>query len=429
MSDSLYQGLAFTPSSKTLSTIGKRSSKAPKLSKNGVRMGRPPGTKNKPNPNGPKVGRPSLTSIFMRQQESLGSFQDGRPVLESTTAATSNDNTNSTIQLVDQLQIKINDDRRKDLNMKPYDASLRFKHGHLAKYQECRFAVIPVYSKEERQLFAETIKDQVTLAVDWHHAARSWNQHADGKSLFYKLPEHLQAYYQLLLESALSYLSAGTQSQQTELSHASLASLVFSFSVTAATIPGTGITKMSLINACGSVDHMNTDHATKASDSVAVLEPAIDRTTLLASIGNKKKGRRPNSSKLASYESYDFKVNDNGNRSLGNNIQNIIENDFQPRAGIQTARNFDDGLSFEGMYQPVDDAISLMIFGKSAHQAEDVAVFSNMIGAATSYGAAAPSSTDTNGHFLRPNANAAKNFATADHNLAATMGSYPSFYY
>lgn len=31
---------------------------------------------------------------------------------------------------------------------------------------------------------------------DWPNATRVWNQGVDGKTLFYKLPEHLKSYYE-----------------------------------------------------------------------------------------------------------------------------------------------------------------------------------------------------------------------------------------
>ena len=69
----------------------------------------------------------------------------------------------------------------------------------LAKAQGTKFAVTPVHSKGEFDLFAKAIlpggewctknKPQFEKMAYW------WSSHADGKAIFYKLPEHLSTYY------------------------------------------------------------------------------------------------------------------------------------------------------------------------------------------------------------------------------------------
>ncbi|KAK4698809.1 hypothetical protein P7C70_g7460, partial [Phenoliferia sp. Uapishka_3] len=73
-----------------------------------------------------------------------------------------------------------------------------YLHNFLARVQGTRFAVIHIHTPEERILFGELSKHRSVTSVGeskrWIVMARIWVGHADGKTVFYKLPEHLEAY-------------------------------------------------------------------------------------------------------------------------------------------------------------------------------------------------------------------------------------------
>ncbi|KAK9469327.1 hypothetical protein V1512DRAFT_256000 [Lipomyces arxii] len=239
----------------------KQRHKQPTLSKNGVRMGRPPGTKNKPNPNGPKVGRPSLNTIFMRQYHSVSSANTTPDEINDVPA------TNLTDSLLrpDQhrpkdieLNLDLPDEVKSDLGLLPYDPLIRCKHGYLAKRQKCKYAVIPVYSKEERYLFVQLIIDRPVTTLDFNVLAVAWNSYADGRSVFYKMPEHLRVYYQLICEAASS--SSNTYVADADMSSNSVytefgkkliagnsSSLIIASAVLALYVPGSDVTVESLV--------------------------------------------------------------------------------------------------------------------------------------------------------------------------------------
>jgi hypothetical protein len=66
------------------------------------------------------------------------------------------------------------------------------RHWWLANAQQTRFAVLPVYKSEERELFRNFVKEKNGLlsgacAPDWVQLARRWAAYADGSSIFYKV--------------------------------------------------------------------------------------------------------------------------------------------------------------------------------------------------------------------------------------------------
>ncbi|KAK9363545.1 hypothetical protein V1504DRAFT_445184 [Lipomyces starkeyi] len=287
----------------------KRRPKPPTLSKNGVRMGRPPGTKNKPNPNGPKVGRPSLSTIFMRQQFSIAGpsatshFADHTH--QSGTISSSVDavlSRNQSSKDPGSLNVAITDDMRDNLGLLPFDPDLKFKHGYLAKRQRCRFAVIPMYSKEERLLFAEIAKDRPVMDLDWAEIAKLWNPFADGKSIFYKLPEHLDSYFRLLRESALTFAAHNPLDAESvdplsrfgkQLASGDVGSMILALAVTAAYIPGSGVTMESLVTARSATS------ISELEDMIASLDAELQRYIdsqdgpIESLPGGKKRGRKP----------------------------------------------------------------------------------------------------------------------------------------
>ncbi|KAK9322119.1 hypothetical protein V1517DRAFT_324401 [Lipomyces orientalis] len=295
--------------SASAASLRKRKSKPPTLSKNGVRMGRPPGTKNKPNPNGPKVGRPSLSTIFMRQQisvtgsstaaDSADGVRQSGIVCSSTDAVVSRDQPSKDPGAIN---VAITDEMRDRLGLLPFDPDLKFKHGYLAKRQKCRFAVIPIYSKEERLLFTEIIKDRPILRLDWDEIAKLWNPFADGKIIFYKLPEHLDSYFRLLRESALMFAanyppeSVNVDSLASfgkQLALGDMASMILALAVTAAYMSGSGVTMESLVTARSAVTIASLEGMVASLD--AELQRHVDaQDSLLDPVsGCKKRGRKP----------------------------------------------------------------------------------------------------------------------------------------
>ncbi|KAK9238142.1 hypothetical protein V1525DRAFT_402111 [Lipomyces kononenkoae] len=288
----------------------KKKPKPPTLSKNGVRMGRPPGTKNKPKPNGPKVGRPSLSTIFMRQQISVSvptspfgasDSADGEKIVCS--SADSELSRDHSSKDPSSLNVAITDDMRDRLGLLPFDPDLKFKHGYLAKRQKCRFAVIPMYSKEERLLFAEIIRDRPVMSLDWGEIAKLWNSYADGKFIFYKLPEHVDSYFRLLRECARTFAAKNPQNADVvgslsssfgkRLASGDLGSMILALAVTAAYIPGSGVTMESLVTARSATS------IRELEDMVASLDAELQRY-LDAQDGPidlfpaaKKRGRKP----------------------------------------------------------------------------------------------------------------------------------------
>ncbi|KAK9456549.1 hypothetical protein V1511DRAFT_486370 [Dipodascopsis uninucleata] len=333
-----------TPTKKSKESSAKKQ-KAPTFSKNGVRMGRPPGTKNKPNPNGPKVGRPSLSTIFMRQHVSLsqnstannnnsvtssgvynlqkaGNDQligpTGNPIIGSRDANLSINGVGTGVDAgtahpgiasvdegkeLDAIQLNIDDAARQELGLEPFDPTVRFKHRNLAKRQKCRFAVIPIYSKEERQLFAEIIKDKPLSFLNWVTLAKQWNPRADGRVIFYKLPEHLSSYFQLLQEAGLTHAAqtyqhaTGIRTPDGLASHLhnpkDMSGMIFAVALTAASMSGSGITKDSLVTARMTTSPAALENTIASLNSDSRLYSADGSSSLTPS--GKKRGRRPGS--------------------------------------------------------------------------------------------------------------------------------------
>ncbi|KAL6307399.1 hypothetical protein BKA93DRAFT_747778 [Sparassis latifolia] len=81
----------------------------------------------------------------------------------------------------------------------PYARVQPPRHHYLSKRQGTQFAVLPVHTREERDLF-QLFVDLLPLfkmpgQPNWDVAAAVWSNHADGRKIFYKLPEHIKSYY------------------------------------------------------------------------------------------------------------------------------------------------------------------------------------------------------------------------------------------
>ncbi|THH17937.1 hypothetical protein EUX98_g9038 [Antrodiella citrinella] len=88
-----------------------------------------------------------------------------------------------------------------------YAADKKILHFFLAKLQNTRVAVVPVHTSSERSLFRLMMKEHSDVKCfgareqpNWVMFTTAWANRCDGIQIFYKLPEHLKAYYQRWLE-------------------------------------------------------------------------------------------------------------------------------------------------------------------------------------------------------------------------------------
>ena len=79
----------------------------------------------------------------------------------------------------------------------PPERGYTSQYAFLAKRQHSKYAIVPVHTAEERKYFRDLLVQNPSNAVepDWKQLSRVWCLKADGKSIFYKTPEHLRGYY------------------------------------------------------------------------------------------------------------------------------------------------------------------------------------------------------------------------------------------
>ncbi|KAM6501786.1 hypothetical protein JOM56_001763 [Amanita muscaria] len=89
-----------------------------------------------------------------------------------------------------------------------FSAATKTRHQYLAYQQNTLTAILPVHTKAERALFRALVIDMSSNGLfsgrkqpNWENVAGRWSQHADGREIFYKLPEHLKAYWKKREES------------------------------------------------------------------------------------------------------------------------------------------------------------------------------------------------------------------------------------
>jgi hypothetical protein len=73
---------------------------------------------------------------------------------------------------------------------------------YLANAQQTKYAVIPLHTEDEFNLFHEAVKVGGIWAAptglpDFDNMATWWSSKANGKTIFYKLREHLTTYYKI----------------------------------------------------------------------------------------------------------------------------------------------------------------------------------------------------------------------------------------
>ncbi len=86
------------------------------------------------------------------------------------------------------------EDMRRHLDYLPFNSivarELKYNHVYLAKRQGTRFAVLPVHTRAERDIFQLLIETSPLLKAtqpNWTALAAEWSKHANGKTIYYKV--------------------------------------------------------------------------------------------------------------------------------------------------------------------------------------------------------------------------------------------------
>jgi hypothetical protein len=75
------------------------------------------------------------------------------------------------------------------------------RHQYVASQQQTLFAVLPICTKEERQLFRSLMRDLGSSTTpNFLQLARAFNDRADGQRIFYKLKEHIELYHKKIYQ-------------------------------------------------------------------------------------------------------------------------------------------------------------------------------------------------------------------------------------
>lgn len=71
------------------------------------------------------------------------------------------------------------------------------RYAYIAFRQKTKYAVVPIASAVERNLFKELMQERFINEKEpnWKSFAQHWSSYADGEQIFYKLPEHLKTFY------------------------------------------------------------------------------------------------------------------------------------------------------------------------------------------------------------------------------------------
>ncbi|KAM5545887.1 hypothetical protein V8D89_000013 [Ganoderma adspersum] len=83
----------------------------------------------------------------------------------------------------------------------PMASELKYRNTYLAQRQGTRYAVLPVHTSKERSIFHSLVSTSASFKTraqpDWHMLAVEWSGQANGRDIFYKLPEHLKSYFKI----------------------------------------------------------------------------------------------------------------------------------------------------------------------------------------------------------------------------------------
>ncbi|KAG6836301.1 hypothetical protein H0H93_009317 [Arthromyces matolae] len=84
---------------------------------------------------------------------------------------------------------------------------VKIRHQYLAQRQGTRIAILPVHTSDERSIFKLLIVEQNGLfsgvnEPKWFQVAERFNSHANGLTIFYKLPEQLKAFWKKWQENS-----------------------------------------------------------------------------------------------------------------------------------------------------------------------------------------------------------------------------------
>lgn len=76
-------------------------------------------------------------------------------------------------------------------------------YDYLAHAQGSRFAIVPVHTIQEKKLFKSLIDSNPSMSKakalkDWEAFCSIWSSHCNGRTIYYKSPQHLQSYYNVL---------------------------------------------------------------------------------------------------------------------------------------------------------------------------------------------------------------------------------------
>ena len=99
-----------------------------------------------------------------------------------------------------QFLLPMPEDVKRDYGMQDFDEATVLKAGHkwLARRQNVKYPVLPVESVEEMRMFRQQVPGTSHVyARQFRLIASEWNQRADGKEIFYKVPEQLDAYFRI----------------------------------------------------------------------------------------------------------------------------------------------------------------------------------------------------------------------------------------
>ena len=72
------------------------------------------------------------------------------------------------------------------------------QYSFLSRRQQSRFAILPVHTSAEQDIFLRIHMDNFLQdsSPNWAESARLWSQKVNGSSIFYKTPEDLKSYFE-----------------------------------------------------------------------------------------------------------------------------------------------------------------------------------------------------------------------------------------
>lgn len=100
---------------------------------------------------------------------------------------------------------------RESYGMLPYNPELvreKLRHQWLSERQGTMFAVLPVHTREERDIFSLLMETSRAFSnrgqPDWFRLANEWSSHCNGKTIFYKVNTNILISWKLVLNASSS---------------------------------------------------------------------------------------------------------------------------------------------------------------------------------------------------------------------------------